>query len=91
MKVIEKGDGRKGWSIEHRCVGTKQRGVPDSGCSAKLLVEEDDVIIRYVGGDYLEDGDPVCCFECPQCKQVTRIQPDPPAAILRAARLKAKK
>lgn len=85
MKVIKAGRPQKGWAAEQTCRGPTG-AKPPSGCGAKLFVEEADVIVRYVGGSFCENGDPVCCFKCPQCGQVTRIKPQPPAEVLDAAR-----
>lgn len=85
MKILVEGNGRKGWTRDDECVGERATGVPPSGCGALLRIEEADVVIRYVGGNAWENGDPVCCFQCPSCKQFTRMRPPPPATIFHAA------
>lgn len=71
MKVIEKGNGQKGWAKELKCTAKDNGG---AGCGAILLVEESD--IKYTGekgGSYCENGYPAYGFICPECDQITDI------------------
>ncbi len=76
MKVLEKGNGQKGWAKELICTATwsgDKNGV--TGCNAKLLVESDDVVtVGEKGGDYTESGRKCFGFICPECNQVTEIE-----------------
>ena len=42
MKVLKKGKPQKGWAKEYFCSG---HGNGNGGCSAHLLVEQDDVFV----------------------------------------------
>lgn len=63
MKVLKKGSGAKGWSIEMTCSGSGNGG---GGCGAKLLVEEADV---YETAHHCYDGssDYYTTFACSEC------------------------
>lgn len=69
MRVIEKGNGQKGWAKELKCTG---KGNGENSCGATLLVEESD--IYYTGskqcyGDNYPDY--FYGFICPECGCVT--------------------
>jgi hypothetical protein len=70
MKVIEKGDGRKGWAKEFRCTGA---GNGNGGCGALLLVEQNDLYITrhfdYGGGESVH-----VTFRCPLCYNETDVE-----------------
>lgn len=69
MKVIQKGDGRKGWAKEFKCTGS---GNGNGGCGATLLVEEGD-LYRTHSYDYGGGHDVFTTFKCPECNQETDV------------------
>jgi hypothetical protein len=69
MKVIQSGDGRKGWAKEFTCTGA---GNGNGGCGAILLVEENDVYKTHYY-DYGGGHDSYNTFKCPQCGNETDI------------------
>lgn len=71
MKVLEKGNGQKGWAKELKCTAHRNG---ETGCGAKLLVEEGD--IRYTGSKHsYGDNYPTHYygFVCPECGQITDV------------------
>lgn len=69
MKVLKKGNGQKGWAKEFKCTNFRNG---DSGCGAKLLVEETDV--KYTGSKHCYGDnypDYFYGFVCPECGNVT--------------------
>lgn len=62
MKVIEKGTGQKGWSIEATCTGAGNRG---GGCNAKLLVEQGDLFATT--STCRDETNHYVTFECVEC------------------------
>lgn len=73
MKIIEKGDGRKGWAIEYRCTDD---GNGNGGCGALLLVEERDLYKTY-HYDYGGGKDVFITFRCPECNNQTDVKDVP--------------
>ncbi len=63
MKVLKKGRPQKGWSKELLCTG---KGNGGGGCSAKLLVEKDD-LYQTSRSDYTGDTDYYVTFRCCEC------------------------
>ena len=69
MKVIKEGRSQKGWSKEFTCTGS---GNGEGGCSAVLLVEQDDLFktFRYCRDETLT----FVTFKCSQCGVLTDIE-----------------
>ncbi len=81
MKVIEMGDGRKGWSKEYRCTGAGND--IDGGCGALLLVEEGD--LYYTWAFEREGyGEKFTTFRCPECNNQTDIKGVPSNVNIRS-------
>ncbi|MDO8599240.1 MAG: hypothetical protein Q7S02_03975 [bacterium] len=69
MKVVKKGRPQKGWAKEFTCTG---KGNGDGGCSAKLLVERDDLFHTYAS--YMgRDEEWFVTFRCSACGSLTDI------------------
>ena len=84
MKVLKKGTGQKGWTVEATCTG---KGNGDGGCGAVLRVEEPD-LYKTSNCDYTGDCDYYTTFTCVECGVETDIEKVP--SIIRT-RLKDKK
>lgn len=69
MKVISKGDGRKGWAKEFKCTGG---GNGNGGCGALLLVEQGDLFKTH-SYDYGGGHDVYITFKCPECGRKTDV------------------
>jgi hypothetical protein len=68
MRVLKKGTGQRGWSVEAECTGANNGG---GGCSAKLLVEQDDLYKTYSSdrpGYQMH-----ITFRCPECGVETDV------------------
>lgn len=78
MKLIKKGRVQKGWSKEFTCTGNGNGG---GGCSAILLVEQDDIFktFRYL----LDDTDEFNTFKCLECGVLTDISEPLPFIVTR--------
>lgn len=76
MKVIQKGDGRKGWAKEYKCTGA---GNGNGGCGAMLLVEQNDLYKTY-HYDYGGGKDVYITFRCPECRNETDVK-DVPSSV----------
>jgi len=70
MRVLQKGDGRKGWATEATCTG---KGNGDGGCGAKLLVEEEDLFYT-ISAALHETYYLYTTFRCPGCTVLTDIK-----------------
>ena len=70
MKVISKGDGRKGWAKEFKCTGSGNGG---GGCSAILLVEQGD-LYKTSSSDYGGGTENYITFRCPECQNQTDVK-----------------
>lgn len=68
MKIIKKGTGQKGWSIEATCTGAGNCG---GGCNAKLLVEKDDLF--RTESHCRDETNQHVTFECVECGVWTDI------------------
>lgn len=77
MKVLEKGDGRKGWAKELKCTGF---GNGECGCNALLLVEGRD-LYKTCSSDYSGGKEVFITFKCPECGNETDVKDVPSFAI----------
>lgn len=69
MKVLEEGTP---WTKEFYCTG---KGNNETGCGAKLLVEEPD-LFQTKRSDWLDiSADYFVTFQCPKCTVLTDIPP----------------
>lgn len=62
MKVLKTGRPQKGWAREYFCSGV---GNGECGCSAQLLVEQDDVFQTQLTS--YDDTTIYYTFRCPEC------------------------
>ena len=68
MKVLAKGCGQNGWSIEVFCTGNGNGG---GGCMADLLVEQSDL---YRTESHARDETTTyTTFQCPECLVLTDL------------------
>jgi hypothetical protein len=80
MKVLKKGRGQKGWSIEATCTGAGNGG---GGCGALLLVEQDDLFKTFITS-FCEPPDVCVSFVCSECGVMTDIEDSVPIYVARS-------
>ena len=68
MKILEPGNGQRGWSTKATCTGNGNGG---GGCGAKLLVEQADLM--KTTSSSMGDVEHHATFECAACSVLTDI------------------